>query len=87
MHIDKFKKIRPRIYASTPEQDTNTPTQGDFGRDSSPFSPWTIRALTSNTCLSLVETLIIANELTLDPAFVQDANGQPYFGVATHFGQ
>jgi hypothetical protein len=48
--------------------------------------PWVIRAFTArSTWLSLVETLIIAAELTGDSTFTHDAEGSPFFGRATVF--
>ncbi|KAJ8598954.1 hypothetical protein CTAYLR_009933 [Chrysophaeum taylorii] len=48
--------------------------------------PWSIRFLTGGTELSLVETLLLAAEVTGDRSFTHDANGRPYFvGSTTHF--
>ena len=48
--------------------------------------PWIIRSFTSKTTsLSVVETFVVAAELTGDKSFTHDANGQPYFGRATVF--
>ena len=45
---------------------------------------WTNRSLCGDTCLSLVETLILTAEATGDESLVQ-SGGQPFFGQATHF--
>ena len=47
---------------------------------------WQFRALTANsTDLSIVETYIIAAELTGDESFVEDEEGRPFFGTVTTF--
>ena len=72
-------------YMIVGDKDLNDEWQGNFGRDSTCCLPWCIRALTRSTTLSLVETLILAYELTNDRRFISDQNGRPYFGRATHF--
>ncbi|KAJ8598956.1 hypothetical protein CTAYLR_009935 [Chrysophaeum taylorii] len=47
--------------------------------------PWSIRFLTGGTELSLVETLLLAAEVTGDRSFTHDANCRPYFESTTHF--
>ncbi|KAJ8598953.1 hypothetical protein CTAYLR_009932 [Chrysophaeum taylorii] len=47
--------------------------------------PWSIRFLTGGTGVCLVETLLLAAEVTGDRSFTHDANGRPYFGSTTHF--
>ena len=47
---------------------------------------WQFRALTArSTNLSIVETCIIAAELTGDRSFVEDGEGRPFFGTVTTF--
>ena len=47
---------------------------------------WQFRAfLALSTDLSVIETCMIAAELTGDRSFVEDEKGEPYFGLATTF--
>ena len=58
----------------------------ESAKDPSICHPWQIRAFTARTTnLSLVETCIIAADLTGDKSFVEDESGQPYFGTPMVF--
>lgn len=37
------------------------------------------------TCMSLVETFMVAFDISSDQRFIRDSDGDPYFGTVTHF--
>jgi hypothetical protein len=57
----------------------------ESSKDPTMCHTWQFRALLQSTCLSIIETCMIANELTGDNRFIMDSEGAPYFGRVTVF--
>lgn len=51
---------------------------------SSQSPEWSIRFLTGTTSLSLVETMVVAAEITGNRSFTHDERNRPYFIETTH---
>ena len=60
--------------------------QGDGGRDWTACLPWCVRHIAArSSSLSLVETIVLAAELSGDSGLLADSSGRPYFGTTTIF--
>ena len=58
----------------------------ESGKNPGLCQQWVFRSfLARSTCLSLIETLMIARDLTGDDTFTHDPSGEPFFGRATIF--
>jgi hypothetical protein len=58
----------------------------ESGKNPGLCQQWVFRSfLARSTCLSLIETLMIAGDLTGDDTFTHDPSGEPFFGRATIF--